>query len=59
MGVRKYMSEIVNWIKKDIKNFYYSKIKHMTEQQIKQEHLRKIGMNRRRMFYFFGQNRNL
>ena len=39
------MSELVNFIKRDIKNFYYSKIKHMSEQQIKQEYLRKIGMN--------------
>ena len=34
------MSELVNFIKRDIKNFYYSKIKHMSEQQIKQEYLR-------------------
>lgn len=39
------MSELVNFIKRDIKYFYYSKIKHMSEQQIKQEYLRKIGMN--------------
>lgn len=39
------MSELMNFIKRDIKNFYYSKIKHMSEQQIKQEYLRKIGMN--------------
>lgn len=42
---KKIYVRVSEFYKRDIKNFYYSKIKHMSEQQIKQEYLRKIGMN--------------
>lgn len=47
------MSEIIAIIKKDIKEWYYKKIKKMTPMQIKLEHLRNVGMKIGEECYFF------
>lgn len=38
------MSEIIQLIKRDSKHFYYTRIKHLTDREIQQNHLRSLGM---------------
>lgn len=50
----KYM-EILNMLKRDIKEFYYEKIKRKTKREMELDRLRRIGMSiGEECYYFFG-----
>ena len=47
------MREVMKLIKKDLKHFYYTRIKHLTDREIQQNYLRSLGMKIGNECYIF------